>query len=76
MLTRGAVAMDVLFPDTSGARTLVSRLVSRSQTDQPEDLEHDDERRPDQGRIVELRGLEPLTSSMPWKRATNCAKAP
>ena len=26
--------------------------------------------------IVELRGLEPLTSSMPWKRATNCAKAP
>jgi hypothetical protein len=25
---------------------------------------------------VELRGLEPLTSSMPWKRATNCAKAP
>jgi hypothetical protein len=26
--------------------------------------------------MVELRGLEPLTSSMPWKRATNCAKAP
>ena len=25
---------------------------------------------------MELRGLEPLTSSMPWKRATNCAKAP
>jgi hypothetical protein len=25
---------------------------------------------------VELRGFEPLTSSMPWKRATNCAKAP
>jgi site-specific DNA recombinase len=25
---------------------------------------------------VELRGLEPLTSSMPWKRATSCAKAP
>src|SRR5690606_38440476 len=23
--------------------------------------------------IVELRGFEPLTSSMPWKRATNCA---
>ena len=25
---------------------------------------------------MELRGLEPLTSSMPWKRATSCAKAP
>lgn len=27
-------------------------------------------------RWVELRGFEPLTSSMPWKRATNCAIAP
>ena len=27
-------------------------------------------------RGVELRGFEPLTSSMPWKRATNCANAP
>ncbi len=26
--------------------------------------------------LVELRGFEPLTSSMPWKRATNCAIAP
>ncbi|GAA2182248.1 hypothetical protein GCM10009785_20590 [Brooklawnia cerclae] len=26
--------------------------------------------------IVELRGFEPLASSMPWKRATNCAIAP
>ena len=26
--------------------------------------------------VVELRGFEPLTSSMPWKRATNCAIAP
>ncbi|GAA1663099.1 hypothetical protein GCM10009830_05570 [Glycomyces endophyticus] len=26
--------------------------------------------------MVELRGFEPLTFSMPWKRATNCAKAP
>ena len=26
--------------------------------------------------LVELRGFEPLTFSMPWKRATNCAKAP
>ncbi len=25
---------------------------------------------------VELRGFEPLASSMPWKRATNCAIAP
>jgi integrase len=35
VLTRGAVAMDALFPDDEGARTLVSRLVSRSQTHQP-----------------------------------------
>lgn len=27
-------------------------------------------------RVVELRGFEPLTSSMPWRRATNCAIAP
>lgn len=26
--------------------------------------------------MVEHRGFEPLTSSMPWKRATNCANAP
>ena len=32
MLTRGAVAMDALFPDDEGSRTLVSRLLSRSQT--------------------------------------------
>ena len=25
---------------------------------------------------LEHRGFEPLTSSMPWKRATNCANAP
>jgi integrase len=49
VLTRGAVAMDVLFPDDEGAHTLVSRLVSKSQADQPEGLAHDDEGRPDQG---------------------------
>src|ERR1700761_8059536 len=27
-------------------------------------------------RLVELRGFEPLTPSMPWKCATNCATAP
>ena len=63
MLTRGAVAMDALFPDDEGSLTLVSRLVSRSQAHKPQGLEHDDERQPDR---VELRGLEPLTSSMPW----------
>lgn len=26
--------------------------------------------------LVELTGFEPVTSSMPWKRATNCAIAP
>lgn len=26
--------------------------------------------------LVEHKGFEPLTSSMPWKRATNCANAP
>ncbi len=25
---------------------------------------------------VELRGLEPLTPSMPWRCATSCATAP
>jgi integrase len=29
VLTRGAVAMDALFPNDDGSRTLVSRLVSR-----------------------------------------------
>lgn len=37
-------------------------------------------RRPARGRSggssVELTGIEPVTSSMPWKRATNCAIAP
>ena len=28
------------------------------------------------GMYVEHRGFEPLTSSMPWRRATNCANAP
>ena len=26
--------------------------------------------------MVELTGFEPVASSMPWKRATNCAIAP
>ena len=26
--------------------------------------------------MVELRGFEPLTPSMPWRCATNCATAP
>lgn len=26
--------------------------------------------------MVELRGLEPLTPSMPWRCATSCATAP
>jgi hypothetical protein len=47
VLTRGAFAMNALFPDDDSSRTLVSRLVSRSQTHKPEDLEHDDERPPD-----------------------------
>jgi integrase len=49
VLTRGAVAMDALFPDDDGSRALVSRLVSRSQAHKPEGLEHDDESPPDQG---------------------------
>ena len=49
VLTRGAVAMDALFPDDDGSRALVSRLVSRSQAHKPEDLEHDAESPPDQG---------------------------
>lgn len=27
-------------------------------------------------RAVEVRGFEPLTFSMPWRRATNCAIPP
>jgi integrase len=49
VLTRGAVAMDALFPDDDGSRALVSRLVSRSQAHKPEGLEHDDGSPPDQG---------------------------
>jgi site-specific recombinase XerD len=49
VLTRGAVAMDALFPDDDGSRALVSRLVSRRQAHKPEGLEHDDESPPDQG---------------------------
>ena len=26
--------------------------------------------------LVDLNGFEPLTSSMPWKRAPNCATGP
>jgi hypothetical protein len=26
--------------------------------------------------VVDLKGFEPLTSSMPWKRAPNCATGP
>src|SRR6266849_3831955 len=26
--------------------------------------------------LVDLKGFEPLTSSMPWKRAPNCATGP
>jgi site-specific recombinase XerD len=47
VLTRGAAAMDALFPDDESSRTLVSRLVSRSLTHQPQGLEHGDERPPD-----------------------------
>jgi hypothetical protein len=36
VLSRGAVAMDALFPDDEGSRMLVSRLVSRNQTDKLE----------------------------------------
>ena len=31
---------------------------------------------PSRSNHVELGGFEPPTSSMPWKRATNCAIAP
>jgi hypothetical protein len=42
----------VLFPDDESART----LASKSQSDEPEGVDDDDKRRPDQGW---LRGLEP-----------------
>jgi len=53
VLTRGAVAMDVLFPDDEG-RTHVGKQIGKqigkqSQAHQPEGLDHDDKGRPDQG---------------------------
>lgn len=45
--------------------------VQRSPTGSPEG-EVDAER----SQMVELTGFEPVASSMPWKRATNCAIAP
>lgn len=29
-----------------------------------------------EGKLVDLRGLEPLTFSMPWRRSPNCATGP
>ncbi len=66
VLTRGAVAMDVLFPTMKGPRTLVSRLVSKSQADQPDGLDHDDKRRPDQG--FERWSLGNVMSRVMWDR--------
>src|SRR6266702_129156 len=31
---------------------------------------------PTKGTLVDLRGLEPLTSSMPWMRSPSCATGP
>ena len=49
MLTRGAVAMDLLFPDDEGRTHIGKQIGKQGQADQPEDLDHDDKRRPDQG---------------------------
>jgi hypothetical protein len=57
-------------------RPLVSRLVSKARPTSQKATSTTMKGGPTRGLMVELRGLEPLTSSMPWKRATNCAKAP
>ena len=44
VLTRGAVAMDALFPYDDGGSTLVSKLVSKEQAHPRQRLEHNDER--------------------------------
>jgi integrase len=49
VLTRGAVAMDVLFPDDEGPTHIGKQIGKQSQADQPDGLDHDDKRRPDQG---------------------------
>ena len=49
VLTRGAVAMDLLFPDDEGRTHIGKQIGKQSQADQPEGLDHDDKRRPDQG---------------------------
>jgi hypothetical protein len=59
-----------------GERTLVSRLVSKARPTSQKASTTMTKGGLTRGSMVELRGLEPLTSSMPWKRATNCAKAP
>ena len=51
VLTRSRRDGCVLFPDHESART----LVSKSRSDQPEGVDDDDKRRPDQRLIVELR---------------------
>jgi hypothetical protein len=66
VLTRGAVAMDLLFPDDEGRTHIGKQIGKQSQADQPEGLDHDDKGGLTRGSMVELRGLEPLTSSMPW----------
>jgi integrase len=49
VLTRGAVAMDVLFPDDDGRTRIGKHIGKQSQADQLEGLDCDDKRRPDQG---------------------------
>ena len=51
------------------------RLFDRGRTDEPTPgIRHAQGFRP--ATLVELRGFEPLTPSMPWRCATNCATAP
>ena len=49
MLTRGAVAMDLLFPDDEGRTHIGKQIGKQSQADQPDGLDHGDKTRPDQG---------------------------
>ena len=49
VLTRGAVAMDLLFPDDERRTHIGKQIGKQSHADQQEDLDHDDKTRPDQG---------------------------
>lgn len=66
------------------ARELAERRVEAENAEPPDSIESGGSdylgschpRGSSKNALVELRGFEPLTPSMPWRCATNCATAP